>query len=54
MNGRKPKLTPDQVRALREWAAFGKNMSEVGARLGINRRTVGAYLRREHKRREFA
>ena len=50
MVGRKPKLDPVTVRRLREWAAFGRSVSEVATKIGVNRRTVYHYLRGQHKR----
>ena len=54
MNGRKPKLSPEDARRVREWASFGTNQSEVARRLGIDRRTVRYYINRVHKRPEYA
>lgn len=48
--GRKPKLTPEQVRAVRAWAAFGTNKTAVARRLGITLTTLDTYLSGGHKR----
>jgi predicted transcriptional regulator len=47
--GRKPKLSPDQVRQLREWAAFGRNQTDVARRMGISTGAVRNYLRGTQK-----
>lgn len=49
--GRKPALTPEQVRAVREWAAFGRSAPQVARNLGIGYSTLRRYLAGEHKRR---
>ena len=49
--GRKPKLTPEQVAELRQWAVYGTNRTEVARRLGVSTQTLRCYLRGEHKRR---
>jgi len=43
--GRKPALTPDQARALRERAAAGERKSDLAKAFGISRETVYSYLR---------
>jgi DNA invertase Pin-like site-specific DNA recombinase len=54
MVGRKPKLTPEQARQVREWAALGRTPSQVARRFGIGVTTLKSYIRREHKREEYA
>ena len=54
MVGKRPYLTPEQARHARELAQRGVTQTVIGQRLGINRRTVGAYIRGQHKRREYA
>lgn len=49
--GRRPKLTPEQVRALRQWAALGTTVSAVARRLGVSRGTLHRYLAGDHKER---
>lgn len=49
MTGRRPKLTADQVRALREWAAFGRSTAAVARRYGVTTNTIRGYLRGEVK-----
>ena len=49
MIGRKPKLSPDQVRQLREWAANRKTARAMAAELGIATSVLHAYLRGERK-----
>lgn len=48
--GRRPKLAPEQVRALRAWAALGTNKTAVARRLGISLTTLDCYIARAHKR----
>jgi len=48
--GRKPKLTPEQVRAVRAWAALGTNKTAVARRLGIGLTALDRYIARAHKR----
>ncbi len=48
--GRKPKLTPEQVRVVRAWAALGTNKTAVARRFGIGISTLDAYLAGAHKR----
>lgn len=48
--GRKPKLAPEQVRAVRAWAALGTNKTAVARRLGISLTTLDHYIARAHKR----
>lgn len=48
--GRKPKLPPETVQALRVWAALGRNIPEVARNLGVAPGTVHRYLRGSHKR----
>lgn len=50
LTGRRPKLTPEQVRALRQWAALGTTVSAVARTLGVSRGTLRRYLARAHKR----
>lgn len=50
LTGRRPKLTPEQVRALRRWAALGTSISGVARTLGVSRGTLRRYLARAHKR----
>ena len=45
--GRKPALTDEQARQLRERAADGERKSALAAEFGISRETVYAYLRAE-------
>lgn len=47
--GPAPKLTAEQVQALRQWAAFGRSVAAVARRLGVSPTTVQAYLRGERK-----
>lgn len=44
LTGRRPKLTPEQVRALRRWAALGTSISGVARTLGVSRGTLRRYL----------
>jgi DNA invertase Pin-like site-specific DNA recombinase len=46
--GRKPALTDDQARQLRERAAAGERKSALAVEFGISRETVYAYIRPEH------
>lgn len=48
--GRRPKLTPEAVRAVRRWAALGTSISGVARTLGVSRGTLRRYLARAHKR----
>jgi DNA-binding CsgD family transcriptional regulator len=50
MMGRKPKLTPAQVRRLREWAANRMSAVEMARELGISTSRLWAILRGETKR----
>ena len=50
MMGRPPKLTPDQVRRLRDWAENRKTAREMAAELGISTSRLFAILRGETKR----
>lgn len=43
--GRKPALTPDQARQVRERAAAGEKKSALAEEFGISRETVYSYLR---------
>jgi DNA invertase Pin-like site-specific DNA recombinase len=43
--GRKPALTPERARALRERAAAGERKSALATEFGISRETVYSYLR---------
>jgi DNA invertase Pin-like site-specific DNA recombinase len=43
--GRKPALTPEQARQLRERAAAGEQKSLLAKEFGISRETVYSYLR---------
>jgi DNA invertase Pin-like site-specific DNA recombinase len=45
--GRKPALTPEQARQLRERAAAGEPKSALAKEFGISRETVYSYLRAE-------
>lgn len=47
--GRVPRLTPEQAKRLRAWAAFGTSTGEVGRRLGVTPQTVRRYIRDEIK-----
>lgn len=49
MTGRPPKLSADQVRRLREWAANRQTARSLAAELGIGVSTLRAYLRGERK-----
>lgn len=49
--GRKPKLPPETVEALRIWAVIGKSVPEVARNLGVSPGTVRRYLRGDHKRK---
>ena len=53
-HGKRPALTPDEAASLRRMVREGRLHREVAAAFGINRRTVGAYVRGEHKRKELA
>ena len=50
IGGRKPKLTPEQVRKAREWAAIGLSMSQAAAHFGVHRTVFRDYLNGKHKR----
>jgi DNA-binding CsgD family transcriptional regulator len=50
--GHKKKLTPEQERALMQWAAFGTSKKQVRNRLGIGQHALLKYLRREHLNRD--
>jgi DNA invertase Pin-like site-specific DNA recombinase len=45
--GRKPALTPDQARQLRQRAAAGERKSALATEFGISRETVYSYLKGE-------
>lgn len=45
LQGRPLSLSPAQQRQLREWASFGRNVSQVAQRFGVAPRTVFRYLR---------
>ena len=49
--GRKQKLPPETVQALRVWAALGRSTGEVARNLGVTTGTLRKYLNGEHKRR---
>jgi transposase len=49
-DGRPPKLTPDQVRELRAWAAYGTSKAAVARRFNVSTKTVTAYIQRRHVR----
>jgi IS30 family transposase len=53
ITGRKPKLSVEQARSLREWAGFATSMGQAAKRLGVARTTLHRYLRRQHKRRAY-
>lgn len=53
-HGKRPRLTPEQAASLRRMAREGWRHVEIAAAFGIATRTVGAYLRCEHKRKELA
>lgn len=52
--GRRPVLTPEQARQVREWAAFGVNYASVARRLGVSRNAVINYARGAHKSEGYA
>lgn len=49
---RKP--TPDQVAAVRVWAAQRMTLAEKAAQLGVSRTTVSNYIRGALKRQGYA
>ena len=49
LSGPPPKLTAEQVKALRQWAAFGRSAADVARRLGVSPTTIRTYLRGERK-----
>lgn len=48
--GPKPKLPPETVRRVREWARLGRNMTEVARAVGVSRQALREYINRTHKR----
>lgn len=52
--GKRPALSPQDAQALRDLIRQGWTHRQAAAAFGINRRTVGAYVRGEHKRKELA
>ena len=48
--GRPPKLPPETVRRIREWAALGQSQREVARTLGVDPKTVSNYINGKHKR----
>lgn len=49
--GRPPKLPPETVRRIREWAALGQSQRQVARTLGVDPKTVSNYIRQTHKRK---
>lgn len=45
------KLTPDQVAAVRVWAALGRSVAAVARNLGVSVSTLRNYLDGKHKER---
>ena len=46
-------IDADKVRQMLEMSNLGMTYPEIGEKLGLNHQTVGKYLRKEKKRKEF-
>lgn len=47
--GRKPCLSADQLKSIREWAKFGTSTGDVARKLGVSTETVRRYARDQVK-----
>lgn len=51
--GRPPKLSPEDARKVRDWAALGTSVPQVAARFGVSPRTMREYVKGNHKRKDY-
>ena len=49
LSGPPPKLTPEQVAALRQWAALGRSAADIARRWGVSPTTIRTYLSGQRK-----
>ena len=48
--GRKPKLTPEQIKKAREWASIGRTFKQAAMHFGVSPSVLRNYINGKHKR----